>query len=330
MGWILLAAFGHMLGSGATLLDKELLKKISPRVFFVISEIPWLCVLLFLPFAEIWNARVASFAGSWALFRHPVSMWEWIIMLRPGVCAAVSVLFLYGATRRDAPSRVVLTIGIVKPVAAAAVSVFWFGRIFSGREIVALLLFLAAAWSAGVLFFRRTASLPEEGTLFSLACACAAGAGFGLHILWWKQAVDSSSFVTASYWQSIGQVSVAAIVFLFSVRPVMTWISEQVWGMQRSSHHAVPNIKQPFRRFLRLFAANKAFGIASVSMVLCAGAYGDPVFVSSFDGAKYLTAFFNEYRVGVRRTLGMRWAIFAGILLGAGLAILAFLRKGAG
>lgn len=330
MGWILLGAFGHMLGSGATLLDKELLKKISPRVFFVISEIPWLFLLLALPFMDIWNARVASFAGSWALFRYPASPQELMIMARPGVCVAVAVLFLYNATRRDVPSRVVMTIGIAKPVAAAAVSVLWLGRIFSGWEAVAFLLFLAAAWLAGVSLFRGAVSRMEEGSLLSFAYACAAGAGFGLHGLWWQQSVRASSFVSAFYWQSVGQMCMGVLVLSVSVRPVVTWLSNQIDEARRHHERQDAESEQPLKRFLRIFAANKVFGIASVSIVSCALAYGDAVFVSSLDGVKYLTVFFNEYRIGVRRILGTRWALFAGILLGAGLATLAFLEKKVG
>lgn len=331
MGWIWIgcAAVSHLVGSGATLLDKELLKKISPRLFFVMSEVMWLPLLLFLLFFDAWNARIASFIGAWAFLYYPVSFEQWIIALRPGWCASFSIFLLYCAIRRGTPSRVVMAVGVAKPVVAAAVSAFWLGRAFSGLELFALFFLLAAAWSAGFSLFSGAISHDETHPRTSLFWALASGIGFGLHAIWWHQsAKDTFPLFTALYWQGIGQLCVMAVVLAFSVRPVRAWMHERRKEFLVRHKSNTNKGKESFVHFVRLYIANKTLGLTSVGMSSIAIAYGDPVFVSSLDGVKYLASFFNEYRVGVKRVLGWKWAIGAGIFLFIGLAILAWAGKG--
>lgn len=323
--WMGLSAGGHLVGSGSTLLDKELLKKISPRVFFVISEIVWLPLLLFPAFFDIWNARVASLAGVWASLYYPASWKQWIIALRPGWCGSVSLLLMYHAIQRGAPSRVVMAIGIAKPVMAAGASAYFLGRIFSETELFALVFLITAAWLAGFSLVFQSASDEETKSRTSLFLALGSGAGFGLHAFWFNQ--SQFSFFAAVYWQGVGQLCVMALVLSFSAHATLAWLREQIAGLSLHPAKTVSQKHMPFARFIRLYVINKALGLVSVFMTSVAVKYGDAVYVSSLDGVRYLASFFHEHRVGVKRTVGRKWAIGAGILLCAGLIALALAQK---
>lgn len=324
--WMGLSAGSHLVGSGATLLDKELLKKIPPRVFFVISEIVWLPLLLFPAFFDIWNARVASMAGAWASLYYPVSWEQWIVALRPGWCGSAALFLMYYAIQRGAPSRVVMAIGIAKPVMAAGVSAYFLGRIFSGAELFALVFLITAAWLAGFSLVFQPVSDEETKSRTSLFLALGSGAGFGLHAFWFNQ--SPFSFFAAVYWQGVGQLCVMALVLSFSAHATWAWLREQIAGL--SAHPTKTDVSQkhmPPARFIRLYVINKAFGLMSVFMTSIAVKYGDAVYVSSLDGVRYLASFFHEHRVGVKRTVGRKWAIGAGVLLCAGLMVLALTQK---
>ncbi|MDO8600486.1 MAG: hypothetical protein Q7R73_02590 [bacterium] len=329
MGWIWIgfAAVSHLVGSGATLLDKELLKKISPRVFFVISEVMWLPLLLFPLFFDAWNARVASRMGTWALLYYPASFEQWMVALRPGWCGSLSLLLMYYAVGWGAPSRVIMAIGIAKPIMVVSASFFFLGRIFSGAELLALFFLITAAWFAGFSLVFQSASGVETKSRASLFLALGAGAGFGLYAFWFNQ--SPFSFLMAVYWQCVGQLCIMALVSFFSIKAVWAWLREQTveLSLHRTTKHA-PQERVPFSRFIRLYVVNKVLGLASVFMLSIAIKNGDAVYVSSLDGVKYLASFFQEYRVGVKRTLGWKWAVGAGVFLCIGLLVLALTGKG--
>lgn len=328
--WILLAVFGNLVLSGASLLDKKILGQISPVAFLALSELMWLPVLAgvvllspLFPFAQ-------PFFGEGFLLVFPG--WNFLLLraLVPGLCLSAAFWFSSRAMSVMIPSRVIMLGLVASSCSAALIGMLVRGRMFALFELVAFGLLLGGGWLASFLLYEEDPLRSVGNFQSGFWDIMAAGLLWGMYPSFLDGIKNDLPWLSIFFLQNVAGISFAIILCLI----FRTAIYECRNIFRRAMVSGGSVEPSPFH-FLRYFGITKLLGFCggySLAFAMLAAPIGSAAFVPAFGGVRYATAFcWEHFRVGrnfrerIRLLMALRMLILlvAVALLAGGIFILA-------
>lgn len=329
-GWILLAVFGNIVLSGASLLDKKILGRISPVAFLALSELMWLPVLAgvvllspLFPFAQ-------PFFGKGFLLIFPGLNFLLLKALVPGLCLSAAFWFSARAMSVMIPSRVIMLGLVASSCSAALIGMLVRGRMFALFELVAFGLLLGGGWLASFL-------LHEEDPLRSVGDfqsgfwdIMVAGLLWGMYPSFLDGLKKDLPWLSIFFWQNVAGIMFAIVLCL-----VFRSAIYECRNIFRRVAVSGSSAESPPFRLIRYFGITKLLGFCggySLAFAILVAPLGSAAFVPVFGGVRYAAAFCFEHlrmgrnfreRIRLLATFRMLILLIAVLLLAGGIFILA-------
>ncbi len=326
--WILLAVLGNVALSGASLLDKTILYRLSATAFLVLSELVWVPIigvaLLLSPTFPFFQ----KFFGPGFSLVYPDGQ---ILMeaLVPGWCAILSLFFYYRAMRVMIPSQLLMIAFVVSSLTAALLGMKIRGIPFASFEWLAFILLLGGGWLASFLLYARDAKERNQIISPGFYDIFISGVGFGTYAVLLHNSGKNIPWLSVFFWQGVAGISVTALFLFFSFSKTWKELRDVFLG-GASEDSGSPTFSL---QFLGTFGLNKLLGFGGVYAVNFATILGNAAFIPAFGGVKYVVTFCYEHlrggygfwgRFRLMFTLRMFFMLIAAALMTLGILILAF------
>lgn len=328
--WIMLAVFGNFVLSGASLLDKKILGRISPPAFLALSELMWLPVLVCVALLSPLFPLAQPFFGQGFALVFPGWNLLFVQALIPGLSVSISAWFYFRAMRMMIPSRVVMLGLMTSACCAAGVGMVIRGKFFMPFEIAAFGLLLSGGLLASFLLYEKDPRHSIGNFRSGFYDVICAGIGWGIYPSLLHSLGEKMPWLSVFFWQNVAGILFALVLCAW----YRTVIRECRDAFRRAVISGDSNEPMPFR-FLHYFGYTKLLGLCggyALAFAAIVAPLGNEAFIPAFGGIRYATMYCYEHlciglgageRMRLLATFRILILLVAVALLAGGIFILA-------